>query len=343
MRFDIPIKLLCQTDICSKITDGPPINVEIDLCNRCSLGCEFCHFAHTHTKGPLSESQSVEVGDVIDTDLACDILKMLTDYGVRSVTYSGGGEPTLHPDHLKILEHGKSLRLNGALGQGMYTNGCHIHKADAWKYARYLDWVYVSLDAADVNEYKRIKSVDRFHDACDGIKMLVGAGTTVGVGCMVTADNYRKLDAVVDLVYLLGASYVQFRPTVRYDHHSPSQLAEPALWALEVEKPYHPRIPVEMDLERFREYANWINHGYETCWWSAVQTVITPDGKVWTCCNKRGISCIGDLTRQTFRKIWESRPIAKVDSQCRIMCRGHMGNQILDRVMSGTVPNGNFV
>lgn len=29
-----------------------PVNVEIDLSNRCSHGCAWCHFAYTHTKGP---------------------------------------------------------------------------------------------------------------------------------------------------------------------------------------------------------------------------------------------------------------------------------------------------
>ena len=49
-------KLLQHMDRLAVIKTGgspPPVNVEIDLSNRCSLGCEWCHFAYTHTRGPF--------------------------------------------------------------------------------------------------------------------------------------------------------------------------------------------------------------------------------------------------------------------------------------------------
>src|SRR5574338_42021 len=46
-----------------------PINVEIDLSNRCSLGCEWCHFAYTHTRGPLKGKRAKPAGAVLGGDL----------------------------------------------------------------------------------------------------------------------------------------------------------------------------------------------------------------------------------------------------------------------------------
>ncbi len=73
-----------------------PINVEIDLSNRCSLGCEWCHFAFTHTRGPLAgkvakPQGAVPGGDLMDTQLAKRIVLQLYDAGVRSITWTGGG------------------------------------------------------------------------------------------------------------------------------------------------------------------------------------------------------------------------------------------------------------
>jgi MoaA/NifB/PqqE/SkfB family radical SAM enzyme len=68
------------------IRDGKrpaPINAEIDLSNRCSLGCEWCHFAYTHTRGPLAKSDrlrdAIPGGDLMDTDLAKSIVRREVD------------------------------------------------------------------------------------------------------------------------------------------------------------------------------------------------------------------------------------------------------------------------
>jgi hypothetical protein len=83
-------------------------------------------------------------------------------------------------------------------------------------------------------------------------------------------------------------------------------------------------------------YRDWNGHGYDTCWWSAVQTVVTPNGKMWTCVNKREhpAALVGDLSVDDFATIWGQHDVAKVDDSCRLMCRGHLGNLTLDKVMA---------
>ena len=104
-----------------------PVNVEIDLTNRCSLGCAWCHFGYTHTRGPLAGKRekpdgAIAGGDVMDRKLALAIVKQLAAGGVRSVTWTGGGEPTLHPefDEVVVVAHAHGL------DQGVYTHGGHI-------------------------------------------------------------------------------------------------------------------------------------------------------------------------------------------------------------------------
>jgi DNA repair photolyase len=53
-------KLLYHVDKLDQIrrtgTTTAPVNVEIDLSNRCSHGCSWCHASFTHTRGPLAGS-----------------------------------------------------------------------------------------------------------------------------------------------------------------------------------------------------------------------------------------------------------------------------------------------
>lgn len=320
-----------------------PINVEIDLSNRCSLGCEWCHFAYTHTRGPLAgkfekPAGAVAGGDLMDEGLAKGVLNELCKAGVDSVTWTGGGEPTLHPQFASIVEWGI-----GMLSQGLYTHGGHIVDKDlAGLLKRAMTFVFVSMDASDRETYRREKQVDRFDAVCAGIRALVEArgNATIGVGYLVTERNWRRAKDAAQLIAGLGADYIQFRPTISYEQDNPDVPAEDTSWMEEAAdhlrwvKAVCPN--VEFDESRFVGYGDWAGHGYTTCWWSTLQTVITPNGKVWTCVNKREHPAaeLGDLTQESFKELWARRPVANVDGSCRVACRGHVANRALNEIFA---------
>jgi MoaA/NifB/PqqE/SkfB family radical SAM enzyme len=342
-------KLFAHIDRLAVLKTGhnpPPINVEIDLSNRCSLGCSWCHFGFTHTRGPLAGKRdkpdgAVAGGDLMDTDLSLQILDQLRAYGVNSVTWTGGGEPTLHPDFDRIVHHAALHRM----GQGTYTHGGHIDEKRARWMKRTHTFVYVSLDAIDAASYKKRKGVDRFEAACDGIRRLVAADgdATIGVGFLLGPDTWHDVYSMGQLVEELGADYAQARPTIMYSQEHPGELAENAEWvddaitAVKFAMARHDNI--EADVSRFEMYRDWQGHGYARCWWSALQTCITPNGKVWTCVNLREHPAaeIGDLSVESFAAIWGRHTPANVDHDCRIMCRGHIANQALDVIMAPQV------
>lgn len=341
--IDPPVKLYGHLDRLHQLRERQteaPINVEIDLSNRCSLGCEWCHFAYTHTRGPLTGTpkplEAIPGGDLMDTDLALSIIDQFAQAGVRSVTWTGGGEPTLHPDFNQIIAY-------TPIPQGLYTHGGHITEARAALLKQTLTFAYVSLDAANATAYKRDKGVDRFQVACDGIELLAKAegSATVGVGFLVTKKNWRDAEAATRLALDLGADYIQFRPTILYEQETPDAPNENTGWlgdALETLETVAKRYGqvVLLDRDRFRMYQTWAGHGYEDCWWSGLQTCVTPNGKVWTCVNKREHhgAQIGDLSTETFTAIWRRHRIAKVTGDCRVMCRGHIPNVALNEILT---------
>lgn len=330
-----------------------PLNIELDASWRCSHGCDFCHFAYTHTRGPLKGKQdkphdAIDGGDLLDFDLAKDILRQVAEYGVKSVVWSGGGEPTLNPHFNELVRHAASVRLE----QGLYTHGGHIDDERAALLKNTLTWVFVSLDACTAESFKATKGVNRFDAVIGGIKRLIYADgdATVGVGFMIHEGNWRDIHGMVQLGRDLGVDYVQFRPVVDYDHNAPSKSVDgDAAWirhAIGRLQAYKHDSFVIADVARFDEYAKWQGHGYSTCHWSALQVVISPNGKMWRCTNKREYpdALLGDLTQESFAEAWNrSGGACQVNERCRIFCRGHLANQQLTPMMATDVPHANFV
>ena len=59
---------------------------------------------------------------------------------------------------------------------------------------------------------------------------------------------------------------------------------------------------------------------------------IGADGSLWVCPNTRMIRKLGDLNKESFREIWECRPVQFVGEDCRIACRNHELNRTLEFV-----------
>lgn len=320
-----------------------PVTVEWDLTNVCSLGCQSCHFAHTHVRGPWMTRDRVkpegysETGSMADLRLVERTLGELATAGVKAIVWSGGGEPTLHPEFARIV----SLAKAHGFEQGLYTLGGHVTSAMAETLRQSLTWVVVSLDCPDAETYADEKGVpaSRFHDACEGVLRLAGGPLVVGVSFLLHAGNWHRTAEMLSLSRALGATYATFRPTIQTE---PGHLDQPVTdrewvsWASVQLLNLAKQPDVEIDVERFAAYRDW-SRGYDVCHGVKLLTQITPDGRVWVCPNRRGIegSELGDLKRESFAAIWARHPGQWSDFRdCRVMCRLHTVNTSLASVLT---------
>lgn len=328
-----------------------PVNVELFLSHRCNHGCSWCHYAHTHTKGPLAgkvakPAGAISGGDLMDWDLAKSILKQLAVAGVKSVTFSGGGEPTLHRQFDEIAEYAYAVGLE----LGLYTHGGNVDEERADLIKELFTWAYVSLDECTADAFKASKGVNRFEAVLGGIRRLVAAKgkAKVGVGFLLHAGNFHQVPAMVALGRELGVDYVQFRPTIRYEQDAPGELAEDTSWvswAIGHLNAVKDDPLVIADLDRFAMYQGWQGHGYGTCYGAALQTAITPNGMMWRCTNKveHPDALLGDLSQESFADIWaRAGGPCVVDSTCRVMCKQHLANLQLTPMMAEQV-HANFI
>ncbi len=320
-----------------------PVTVEWDLSNRCSLGCQFCHFAYTHTRGPLAGKRpkpegAIDGGDLADVRLVRRTLSEMSALGVKAVVWTGGGEPTLHPFFAAVVEHAWAAGLE----QGLYTHGGHIAPALAEQLKTSLKWVVVSLDAADAADYVARKNVSEewFGRAGEGVKRLACAPgkAKIGASYLLDKDNWRDAERMMKHGLSLGADYVTFRPIVEYDINDPTKAIGDRSWISEfiaqspvIDEWGGERDEIEFLPERFIAYRDW-KRSYPVCYGIGLHSTITPNGKVWTCPNTREFPGyeLGDLRTETFEAIWDRHTGERADlSKCRVLCRLHMLNESL--------------
>jgi MoaA/NifB/PqqE/SkfB family radical SAM enzyme len=316
-----------------------PVTIEWDLSNRCYLACQDCHFAYTHTRGPWVNKTRVlpmahdRGGDLADTTLVMRTMRDASAAGVKSIVWTGGGEPTTHPRWVNII----SAVPEYGLEQGMYTAGGLLTATTAKILGELASWVVVSLDAIDAETYHREKGVATplFRAACNGIVHLVGHKATIGVSFLLHEKNWQKAPDMVRFARNLGATYTTLRPTIRFAADRPSELTGDRAWvsdAYQLLQALAHEPDVEVAPDRFAQMRDWTTHGYSICKGITLNTTITPDGRMWLCPNRREYpdSCLGDLRTESFAEIWARHPgYFQVDGNCRAMCRLHPVNQTI--------------
>lgn len=293
------------------------------------------------------------MGDEMDDALALRILDELAACGVQSVTFSGGGEPTLHPRFMRIAGHAKGA----GLALGLYTNAALLGNELRQELVRFIKanfaFVVISLDAANAAAYHTAKQVDAFEDACAGVRALARAegDAIITASFLLDEANYRDMWAMYDLSRKLGADYAEFRPIVHFELDDPGKPSADTAWigAARVQLADIAQRPdVYVAHNKFRRLANarvgnW-PRGYTTCHGILFTGVITPNGKVWTCVNRRGFpdSVVGDLATESFADVWARQKPFAVDAKCRVLCRADSLNVLLD-TLSQPLPHEAFL
>jgi len=175
-----------------------PVHVQMVLSDLCNQDCGFC--AYRMTSGLSNElfPQGTRRNPqrMITTEKAREIIDDCAQLGVRAIQFTGGGEPTVHPDHLALFAHAQALGISTAL----VTNGVALDTLHPAVHA--MSWIRVSVDAGTPETYARTRRVAPRHWATvwDKVHDLVQRCTgTVSVGFVVTPENFRELPAACDL------------------------------------------------------------------------------------------------------------------------------------------------
>lgn len=129
-------KIIHHPEVIKKVIDGKyatPISLQIAPTSRCNLKCSFCSNANreTHEDLPITE--------------IIDLLRELRRSGLKTVEWTGGGDPTLYEDIQEAIFAARTLGLK----QGFITNGILLSKKITQSLLNKLWWVRISMNCLD--------------------------------------------------------------------------------------------------------------------------------------------------------------------------------------------------
>lgn len=165
-----------------------------NITDRCNLSCTHCY----NKSGPGRSS----VGELTTTE-AMHVIDNLADMGVPLILFSGG-EPLMREDIWDLAIHARSRGLKMALS----TNGTLITPEVAGRIKECgIEYAGISLDGARAETHDRFRNLPgAFEQTIPAFAACKEAGLRCGVRVTLTKENFRELEAIVDLAISLGAS-----------------------------------------------------------------------------------------------------------------------------------------
>ncbi len=205
------LKAAWHTDRIKDLREGKdivPTHLQIIISDLCNQDCHFCAY---RMEGGFStalfkdEEGNKNPKRFIPTEKAKEILDDCARLGVPAVEFTGGGEPTVHPDCFEIISHAQSLGLQ----TGLVTNGILLNRARD-EVLEKLTWLRISLDAGTPETYERIRKSKAWGKALEAMERSGSLeGPLVGVGFVVTRENYKELAQSAFLVKKCGIPYIR--------------------------------------------------------------------------------------------------------------------------------------
>ena len=191
-----------------------PAQVQLVLSDLCNQDCHFCAYRMSNgfSSEQFGEDGNKNPNRKIATKKALEILDDCKAIGVKAIQFTGGGEPTVHPDHMLILEYAQNLGLETAL----VTNGV-LFRQDWELVLPRMKWVRVSIDAGSAEEYAKVRHVpqDLYAKVLSNVEQLAaeiekqGTDCFLGVGYVLTRENWTDAYEGVARIRDAGAHNVR--------------------------------------------------------------------------------------------------------------------------------------
>ncbi|MBU1094448.1 MAG: radical SAM protein [Firmicutes bacterium] len=311
-----------------------PITCEIDLTDGfCNNKCKHCFFG--------TNSKSIPI--YMNTEVIKSVIKELHECNVRGIEFTGGGEPTTHPDIKEIIAYTLDLGFD----VGIITNGLLLNKimdvSDKLKFVR------ISIDAATPITYRKVHGVNSFNTVIENIRKLKDAAPkcSIGLGYLIVPDNVSDIVDASILAAELGVDYIQYRPaSLTYD-------VKKEVWT-EAEDNVKKAITLKINnLQIFNAGIKWHHvveeRKYSKCTTSSLVSVIKANGDIPLCVLKRNelASIIGNIYDGGFIKNWYGeKHYELIDNinlkQCRKPCK-HDSYNIVNEAFNLDFYHKNFI
>lgn len=334
-------------DSLDKMPGFVPITMELDLTNSCTHHCPLCVGCRLPNRDSERLYKVAGDGESIPTLAAVDYIKQMVEAGVKGLIFTGGGEPTIHPDLVHLI----SVAHRSGLDVGLITHGGLLHKHDIGTLVARCTWIRISVDAANEKEFMAVHGANgkEWHRVWENICRLTNEKqnqvtrsicATIGVGFLAGPHNVHHVGSLAERARESRVDYLQVRPF----HHCASFDASGAI--NDARSRFNTdKFSVVGSLQKYLRLRKGQPEPrtYRYCHITQFASVIGADEKMYACCHTRNQPgyCIGDLRRDSLVDILQSLERARccesIDvNNCLELCRGdHVNRQIEELLATG--------
>jgi MoaA/NifB/PqqE/SkfB family radical SAM enzyme len=311
-----------------------PQQVDIDLTNVCNQDCFYCNSAEHRREVPV-QKRYTEYISLLDKLAAWRAHTPASIGTLHTITYPGGGEPTVLPEYEKVLEHTIDL---GFL-TSITTNGSRlqylIENMPAEK-IRKMAWIGIDIDAGTEAKYEEIRhSLTReslFNQVINNAKELVKVGAVVDFKVLLNDFNsdYQSLRDIFVLCQQVGVRQLYIRPTIlngqAYD-------IQPALCNIE-------QLSIQYSVKTKLNQTKSLPRNYTRCHQMYQFPVFCADGQIYTCCDNKGNHkfALGAWDKDDFRDLWLSSRHDEIYNSVNTVfcppCRPNIHNIEIQRIIN---------
>ncbi|MBM3252758.1 MAG: radical SAM protein [Candidatus Omnitrophica bacterium] len=325
-----------------------PVYIEISPSGTCNHRCIFCAFEYLNYKSQF-----------IDKKVLKRTLRGLAKCRVKSIMFSGEGEPFLHKNLPEFILYAKQVGLDVACA----INGVLFTPEIAKQCLSALTWIKVSINAGTRKTYSKIhgckekdfdKVIFNLKEAVD-IKRQNGHPCTIGAQIVLLPENIKEIEILANSLRKIGIQYLVVKPFIKHlmsGHNISREITDKELFALENRLKEFSKNDFKIYFRAHSFIKLKEPRPYKRCLGLPFFCEITSNGNIYTCGPYLGDSnfCYGNIYKDSFIEIWKGRKrkqilerISKLDvSRCMKNCRLDEINRYLWELRN-LPPHVNFI
>lgn len=261
---------------------GMPVSVGVELTNNCNLNCPEC----SSGSGTITRNRGY-----MEPDLFENLIRELWPF-LYNINLYFQGESMLHPQFFSFLKSARHLH------SVLSTNGHYLSEENSEKLViSGLDKLIVSLDGMDQETY----SLYRKNGKIDMVKK--------GIINISNAKNNHRSSLKLEVQFLVNKHNEHQIPDIK--KFAAKVNASLRLKSMQIinEKNIDYWSPLKSKFSRYAKKNGEYkikNPMPDRCMRLWFNPVVTWDGKVVPCCfDKDALHIMGDITRDSFREIWD--------------------------------------
>lgn len=325
-----------------------PVTAEIIPSLECNYGCKHCTYASWKERTITSRGNRL-----MTLDAMYQVIERLYGFGVRGVTFTGGGEPFFN----RSTQEGIRFANEIGLEVGVFTNGSLLTPDSIEMVVSNSRFMRISLNAITEATYLEFHNITNPHllkKVKENIAYLSGSvrdsPIKFGAGVIVNELNKDDLENIAifisETISRTGGriDYVGIRPVINYKDRG-SQISPGVTEAVRRAKPRVDEILEEAGskafwaLDYFEDAVSTEMSGtkqYARCLANPWAISVAYDGGIYLCSEHDGDPnfFLGNILTQSMDEIWESerrKSVIESIGDCTApTCKLHRLNKILN-------------